>query len=114
MTLDLPGSTVSQGSLPTATATSRRMSKQRTRDTAAELTLRRALHRLGYRYRVDAPLPGLPRRPSRHPVPVTEGRGIRRRLFLAWLSAARNLASQQRRMVASEVTCQLGKGSRHD
>lgn len=42
--------------------TSARMSRQRTRDTGPELALRRALHRLGYRYRVDAPLPGLPRR----------------------------------------------------
>jgi DNA mismatch endonuclease (patch repair protein) len=38
------------------------MSKQRTRDTAPEIALRRALHRLGYRYRVDVPLPGIPRR----------------------------------------------------
>ena len=42
--------------------TSRRMSLQRTRDTAPELQLRRKLHRKGMRYRVDAPLPGLPRR----------------------------------------------------
>lgn len=38
------------------------MARQRTRDTLAEITLRQALHRLGYRYRVDAPLPGIPRR----------------------------------------------------
>lgn len=46
----------------TDAATSRRMSRQRTRDTAPEVALRRALHRLGYRYLVDAPLPGMPRR----------------------------------------------------
>jgi DNA mismatch endonuclease (patch repair protein) len=32
------------------------------RDTAPELALRRRLHALGFRYRVDAPLPGAPRR----------------------------------------------------
>lgn len=42
--------------------TSRRMSRQRTRDTAPEILLRRELHRRGLRYRVDAPLPGMPRR----------------------------------------------------
>jgi DNA mismatch endonuclease, patch repair protein len=39
------------------------MQRQRTRDTAPELQLRRALHAAGLRYRVDAPpLPGLRRR----------------------------------------------------
>lgn len=42
--------------------TSQRMSRQRTRDTVAELKIRRALHRRGWRFRVDAPLPGMPRR----------------------------------------------------
>lgn len=42
--------------------TSDRMSRQRTRDTAAEWALRRLLHARGLRYRVDAVLPGLPRR----------------------------------------------------
>jgi DNA mismatch endonuclease (patch repair protein) len=42
--------------------TSRRMSRQRTRDTAPEVLLRRELYRRGLRYRVDAPLPGMPRR----------------------------------------------------
>jgi len=42
--------------------TSRRMSRQRTRDTEPEMLLRRELHRRGLRYRVDAALPGLPRR----------------------------------------------------
>ena len=39
-----------------------RMSRQRRRDTAPELALRRALHARGLRFRVDAPLPGMPRR----------------------------------------------------
>src|SRR4051812_3182040 len=38
------------------------MAKQRTRDTAAEVQLRRLLHARGLRYRVDAAIPGLPRR----------------------------------------------------
>ncbi|UHJ58261.1 very short patch repair endonuclease [Mycolicibacterium fortuitum] len=38
------------------------MSRQRSRDTEAEWTLRRLLHARGLRYRVDAVLPGLPRR----------------------------------------------------
>jgi DNA mismatch endonuclease, patch repair protein len=47
---------------PVNVATSRRMSRQRTRDTEPEMLLRRELHRRGLRYRVDAALPGLPRR----------------------------------------------------
>lgn len=43
-------------------ATSARMSRQATRDTEPELLLRRELHRLGLRYRVDHALPGMPRR----------------------------------------------------
>lgn len=42
--------------------TSARMSRQRRRDTTPELQLRRALHRMGLRYRVNLPLPGMPRR----------------------------------------------------
>lgn len=38
------------------------MSRQRRRDTAPELELRRALRSLGLGYRVNATLPGLPRR----------------------------------------------------
>ncbi|AEI13440.1 DNA mismatch endonuclease Vsr [Cellulomonas gilvus ATCC 13127] len=41
---------------------SARMSRQHRRDTSPELALRRALHRRGLRYRVDATLPGIPRR----------------------------------------------------
>lgn len=38
------------------------MSRQARRDTKPEIELRRRLHRLGYRYRVNSPLPGMPRR----------------------------------------------------
>lgn len=38
------------------------MSLQRRRDTGPEMLLRRELHRRGLRYRVDAKLPGMPRR----------------------------------------------------
>lgn len=47
---------------PTDPATFLRMSGQSRRDTTPELGLRRVLHARGLRYRVDAPLPGLPRR----------------------------------------------------
>ena len=39
-----------------------RMSRARRRDTAPEVAIRKEAHRRGLRYRVDAPLPGLPRR----------------------------------------------------
>ena len=48
--------------VPSSSAVSARMSRQHRRDTSPELALRRALHRHGLRYRVDAPLPGIPRR----------------------------------------------------
>lgn len=38
------------------------MSRQARRDTAPEISLRKELHRRGLRFRVDHPLPGLPRR----------------------------------------------------
>lgn len=38
------------------------MAKQRRRDTTAEVEIRRLLHARGLRHRVDAVLPGLPRR----------------------------------------------------
>ncbi len=38
------------------------MSRQRRRDTAPEIALRRDLHARGLRYRVAWPIPGLPRR----------------------------------------------------
>ncbi|MET9276090.1 very short patch repair endonuclease [Kribbella sp. NPDC003557] len=48
--------------LVTSAQTSARMSRQARRDTQPEIELRRRLHRLGYRYRVNHPLPGMPRR----------------------------------------------------
>ena len=42
--------------------TSLRMSRQRRRDTNAEMTLRQLLHARGLRYRVNRALPGMPRR----------------------------------------------------
>jgi len=45
-----------------ATLTRQRMQAVGRRDTAAELALRRRLHARGYRYRVDASLPMIPRR----------------------------------------------------
>ncbi|MER5531188.1 very short patch repair endonuclease [Streptomyces sp. NPDC002677] len=42
----------------------RLMLAQGSRDTAPEMALRRALHGLGFRYRVDLPLPGMRRRRS--------------------------------------------------
>jgi DNA mismatch endonuclease, patch repair protein len=41
---------------------SKRMSRQRSRDTLPEWALRKRLHQRGLRYRVDAPLPGMKRR----------------------------------------------------
>ena len=48
-----------EASSPAALA---RMKSQKGRDTKPELELRRLLHAAGFRYRVDFPLPGLPRR----------------------------------------------------
>jgi DNA mismatch endonuclease (patch repair protein) len=54
----------SSGARPTPldASVARRMSRQPRRDTAPEVALRRELHRRGMRFRVDWPLPGLPRR----------------------------------------------------
>ncbi|HZG42145.1 MAG TPA: very short patch repair endonuclease [Longimicrobium sp.] len=41
---------------------SERMKRQRTKDTALEIAVRRILHRAGLRYRVHYPVPGIPRR----------------------------------------------------
>ncbi|MEU9732009.1 very short patch repair endonuclease [Streptomyces sp. NPDC048002] len=38
------------------------MSKQSSRDTAPEVAVRRLLHAAGLRYRVNVPVPGMPRR----------------------------------------------------
>lgn len=52
-----------QASWATSPATRRSMLANRGRDTKPELSLRRALHRLGYRFRVDIrPLPDVNRR----------------------------------------------------
>jgi len=48
--------------VPPSSGVSLRMSRQPRRDTGPERALRRELHRLGLRFRVDRPLPGLPRR----------------------------------------------------
>lgn len=48
--------------VPTDARTAARMARQRTRDTDAEMALRRILHARGLRYRVNQPLPGLSRR----------------------------------------------------
>ncbi|MFC9693303.1 very short patch repair endonuclease [Kribbella sp. NPDC056951] len=53
---------VDSGVRPADEAVSRRMSTQRRRDTEPELMLRRKLFAMGLRYRVNHPLPGLPRR----------------------------------------------------
>lgn len=43
-------------------STSRRMSLQKARDTVPEVSLRRQLRKLGLGYRIELPLPGMPRR----------------------------------------------------
>src|SRR3954449_1480262 len=47
---------------PLDPSVARRMSRQARRDTAPEVALRRELHRRGMRFRVDWPLPTMPRR----------------------------------------------------
>lgn len=48
--------------IPSSPGVSARMSRQGRRDTAPELAVRRLLHASGHRYRVNAPVPGMPRR----------------------------------------------------
>ncbi|MFI9104876.1 very short patch repair endonuclease [Streptomyces fildesensis] len=48
--------------IPSSPSVSARMSRQGRRDTAPELAVRRLLHAAGHRYRVNAPVPGIPRR----------------------------------------------------
>jgi DNA mismatch endonuclease (patch repair protein) len=50
--------------LPTASSVtvSGRMSRQRRRDTAPEVAIRKLLHAMGLRFRVTLPVPGMPRR----------------------------------------------------
>jgi DNA mismatch endonuclease (patch repair protein) len=47
---------------PPSAAVAARMSRHPRRDTGPELTLRKALHAAGYRYRVQLPVPGRRRR----------------------------------------------------
>jgi DNA mismatch endonuclease (patch repair protein) len=47
---------------PSSAGVSARMSRLSTTDTQVELAVRRALHRLGMRYRVHGPVPGMRRR----------------------------------------------------
>ncbi len=48
--------------VPSSPAVSARMSRQTSRDTGQELAVRKLLHARGLRYRVNVPVPGLPRR----------------------------------------------------
>src|SRR5689334_21253539 len=48
--------------VPSSPGVSERMSRARRRDTEPEMVVRREAHRRGLRYRVDAALPGMPRR----------------------------------------------------
>ncbi len=47
---------------PSSPGVSARMSRQASKDTGAELAVRRLLHAAGLRYRVEYPVPGMPRR----------------------------------------------------
>lgn len=51
------GDTTTKRPIPADAATSERLARQPQRDTGPELAVRRALWRLGLRYRVDYPLP---------------------------------------------------------
>lgn len=48
--------------VPSSALVSAQMSRHPTRNTGPELAIRRALHAAGYRYRVQYPVPGMPRR----------------------------------------------------
>lgn len=52
----------SSAPMPSSDAVRHRFKRQRTRDTAPEIALRRELHRRGMRYRVDMAPPGTGRR----------------------------------------------------
>ena len=58
----LPNERSRRVAIPSSSAVSARMSKHPTRDTGPELAVRRMLHRAGMRYRVQVPVPGMPRR----------------------------------------------------
>ncbi|MFI6941768.1 very short patch repair endonuclease [Streptomyces sp. NPDC050418] len=51
-----------QGAIPSSPEVSARMSRQSSRDTGAERSVRSLLHAAGYRYRVHHPVPGMARR----------------------------------------------------
>lgn len=58
----MPASQSSRSSVPLSPGTQQRLSRQRQKDTVPELALRRALHSMGYRFRVHvSPVPGLRR-----------------------------------------------------
>lgn len=59
---DDEGPAVARTIIPSSAAVSERMSRHPRRDTAPELQLRRLLHASGLRYRVQRPVPGMPRR----------------------------------------------------
>ncbi|MBT2449370.1 very short patch repair endonuclease [Streptomyces sp. ISL-43] len=48
--------------VPSSPGVSARMSRQASRNTTPELAVRRLLHASGLRYRVNVPVPGIPRR----------------------------------------------------
>ncbi|MFB7114602.1 very short patch repair endonuclease [Streptomyces sp. NPDC056291] len=48
--------------VPSSAAVSARMSRQGSRDTIPEIAVRRLLYAAGLRYRVNVPVPGMPRR----------------------------------------------------
>ncbi|MFD3520574.1 very short patch repair endonuclease [Streptomyces sp. NPDC058653] len=48
--------------VPSSATVSARMSRQASRDTAPEVAVRKILHAAGLRYRVNVPVPGMPRR----------------------------------------------------
>ena len=91
----------------------RRMQAVRRRHTVLEMRLRSALHRMGFRYRVDrSPLPegeaaGGPGVPDR------ARRRVRRRLFLARMPYPRDVAQDQCRLVAGEAAGQSSSGREH-
>lgn len=47
---------------PSSAGVSARMSRQGSRDTACEIAVRKLLHAEGLRYRLNVPVPGMPRR----------------------------------------------------
>lgn len=79
-----------------------RMRSMRQRDTDAEIRLRIQLRKLSLGYRVAYRISHDPQK-RRHRVCRAQGRGIRGRLFLAWLSDTWHVAQGERRVVAAET-----------